>query len=286
MSYCKDSVEEHSKVLNNEEAPLKERFRALFSLRLIKDDESVREISKAFTTSSVLLKHELAYVLGQMQVESALPVLADILENSKENEIVRHEAAEAIATFGDKKYGSLLEKYSSVEVSNSVAVSETCEIGASLIASGGAEESMFGTLDPAPASSEEKIEELRRKYLDTSTSLYGRYAAMFKLRDICTQESVDVLGKGFFCENRSDLFEHEIAFVFGQMCHPGAVKYLEQVLEDEKRHEMVRHEAAEALGNIGTKEAVEILNRHRNSPSRIVRESVEVGLDMTDSRDE
>lgn len=43
---------------------------------------------------------------------------------------------------------------------------------------------------------------------------------------------------------------------------------------------MVRHEAAEALGSIGTDECWPVLNQFRMDAEQVVRESCEVGLDM------
>ena len=48
------------------------RFRALFLLRSAKDNLSVEWISKCFIDTSELLKHELAYCLGQMQNPTAI----------------------------------------------------------------------------------------------------------------------------------------------------------------------------------------------------------------------
>ncbi|KAI5192136.1 deoxyhypusine monooxygenase [Nematocida minor] len=271
-----------SNILKDEAAPLKLRFRALFALRSICTDESVAAIAEAFTTSSVLLKHELAYVLGQMQNKTALPILEKILKNNDEDEIVRHEAGEAIATFGDTAYEQLLRKYSDIEVSKSRAVSETCQIGAELIKNGGSRKSPFGSLDPALSSKTASIGDLKKIYLNEEESLYNRYTAMFGLRNIGTEEAVEILAEGFNGKNRSDLFEHEIAFVFGQMSHPASAKHLARVLSDESRHEMVRHECAEALGTINTKEAENALLSLKDISNRIIRESVEIGLDIHD----
>jgi deoxyhypusine monooxygenase len=267
-------------LLRDENIPLAKRFRALFALRSIPTDESVAEIEKAFSSPSVLLKHELAYVLGQMQNRSALEVLVRVLEDKEENEIARHEAAEAIANFGDVEYLSLLEKYANVTASESTPVSETCQIGVELIRRGKVKESPFGSLDPAPADEESSIQNLEDIYLDERKSLYKRYMALFRLRNLLTDEAVDIIGRGLYCRNRSVLFEHEVAFVFGQMQMPSSIPYLRSVLADKTRHEMVRHECAEALGSVGGEEALSILVEFQNDESAIVRESVEVALDI------
>ena len=54
--------------LNDTNTLLAQRFRILFTLKNIGGDEAVKQISQGFGDSSELLKHELAYVLGQMQV--------------------------------------------------------------------------------------------------------------------------------------------------------------------------------------------------------------------------
>lgn len=80
------------KVLNDPSRPLKERFRALFTLRNIGGNVAIECIQNCFKDDSALLKHELAYCLGQMQDKNAIPVLVDVLENVAEHPMVRHEA--------------------------------------------------------------------------------------------------------------------------------------------------------------------------------------------------
>lgn len=79
-------------VLNDPARPMKERFRALFTLRNIGGETSIKCISECFTDESVLLKHELAYCLGQMMDKRAIPVLRSVLEDKNQDPIVRHEA--------------------------------------------------------------------------------------------------------------------------------------------------------------------------------------------------
>lgn len=74
-------------VLNSQQ-PLAARFRALFTLKSLKTTQSVDIISKAFVDESVLLKHELAYVLGQMKMPYALPVLREVLGDLSQDAMV------------------------------------------------------------------------------------------------------------------------------------------------------------------------------------------------------
>lgn len=48
-------------------------------------------LGKGFSDPSALLKHELAYVLGQINDPSAIPILSNILADKEEDPMVRHE---------------------------------------------------------------------------------------------------------------------------------------------------------------------------------------------------
>ena len=52
-----------------------ERYRALFGLRNQGTPEAVAALGESFSGSSALLKHEVAYVLGQMLQSLAIPFL-------------------------------------------------------------------------------------------------------------------------------------------------------------------------------------------------------------------
>ena len=87
-------IEQIGAVLVDQTRPLPERFRALFTLRNLGGPAAVACIGRCFTDSSALLKHELAYCLGQMQDEEAIPILVGVLEDVNQEAIVRHEAGE------------------------------------------------------------------------------------------------------------------------------------------------------------------------------------------------
>lgn len=94
-SAVEDKIENVGKILNSRERPMKERFRALFTLKNIKGPIAIRCIEQAFSDESALLKHELAYCLGQMQDPAAIPILIKVLEDVNEAPMVRHEAGRA-----------------------------------------------------------------------------------------------------------------------------------------------------------------------------------------------
>uniref|UniRef100_A0A1A9WF60 Deoxyhypusine hydroxylase n=1 Tax=Glossina brevipalpis TaxID=37001 RepID=A0A1A9WF60_9MUSC len=268
-------------VLNNKSRPLKERFRALFTLKNIGGADAIAEISRAFTSDSALLKHELAYCLGQMQDKRALCILKEILEDVNQEPMVRHEAAEALGAIGAPEITSILEKYKNDPV---VEVAETCSIALDRIKwlQNGyriEDENPYASVDPSPPTDNNKsVEELRTIYLDSKRSLFDRYRAMFSLRNKRSKESVLALTEGL--KDNSALFRHEVAFVLGQLQHPCSIMYLKANLEDPLENEMVRHECAEALGAIATEECVDILKRYASDDKRVVKESCEIALDM------
>lgn len=87
-------VEAIGQTLVDPQQPLQARFRALFTLRGLGGPRAITWISRAFGDDSALLKHELAYCLGQMQDSRAIPVLLDVLRDTRQEPMVRHEAGE------------------------------------------------------------------------------------------------------------------------------------------------------------------------------------------------
>ncbi|XP_045487923.1 deoxyhypusine hydroxylase [Pieris rapae] len=277
------AVKNIGKVLNDPSRPMKERFRALFTLRNLGGNTAIKCINDCFSDDSVLLKHELAYCLGQMQDKTAIPLLRNVLEDKTQDPIVRHEAGEALGAIGDPHLQELLEKYQYDPV---IEVAETCQIALERLnwiekqSSEKLSSSKFLSIDPAPPSTEEDVEVLKNTMMDESKTLFDRYRAMFSLRNLGTTESINALGQGF--KASSALFRHEVAFIFGQMQDERSIPFLKQRLEDTAEHEMVRHEAAEALGSIATDECTEVLKKYLDDPRPVVRESCEVALDMSE----
>jgi len=128
------------------------------------------------------------------------------------------------------------------------------------------------------------VSALTATLLDPSLSLFVRYRALFTLRNIGTPAAIDALSSALLSPNEicSPLFKHEVAFVFGQMSDPHSVPALLKVLEDEREEEMVRHEAAEALGGIATDEILPVLRKWaaKEDAPRVVKESCVVAIDM------
>ncbi|XWS46942.1 hypothetical protein CRYUN_Cryun14cG0111400 [Craigia yunnanensis] len=74
---------------------------------------------------SALLKHEVAYVLGQLQNKAASAALSNILRNVSEHPMVRHEAAEALGSIA-----ALLEEFAR---DPEPIVSQSCEVALSML---------------------------------------------------------------------------------------------------------------------------------------------------------
>ena len=82
-------------------------------------------ISKGFGDDSALLKHEMAYVLGQLKDTRALPCLTKILSDEDEHAMVRHEAAEAMGAISSPEALPVLNEYLH---DPDVSVRETCHL--------------------------------------------------------------------------------------------------------------------------------------------------------------
>jgi deoxyhypusine monooxygenase len=248
--FSSEQIAKVGQLLNSPERPLKERFRALFTLKNIGGKEAIDWIAKAFDDKSALLKHEVAYCLGQLQDVAAIPILTNVLKDASREAIVRHEAAEALGAIGTDAVMPVLVKYSKDPVPE---VSETCQMAIdrlNWLASGNKDDKeLFPSVDPAPPHEEKDTAKLTTILLDESLPMFERYRAMFSLRNKGDDESIKALASGLDC--KSALFRHEVAFVLGQAASPAAISELTVRLADTAENPMVRHECAEALGGIG-----------------------------------
>ena len=105
-------------------------MRAVFALRNDGSDAAVDALCAAFSSTSALLRHELAYVLGQMQNPRALPTLWERLADEDEHVMVRHEAAEAMGAIGDARSRSVLQRFLDHPAPE---ISESCEVALDLL---------------------------------------------------------------------------------------------------------------------------------------------------------
>jgi len=286
-------------VLNSSSTPLADRFRALFTLKNLGGRSAVEAIGRGFAdpANGALIKHELAYCLGQMRDVAAIPILTAVLRDVDEDAMVRHEAGEALGAIGDPVALETLRAYLDDPV---VEVAETCELAVARIDwlmtrrqsttddSPSEEEALssnpYNSVDPAPPVADaaaKTTDELRALLVDESSPLFERYRAMFELRNRGGAAAVAALCAGLDCP-KSALFRHEIAYVLGQMQRPESVTALEAALIKADENDMVRHECAEAIGSVATPDAFRVLETHAKDEVRVVRESCEVALDMAE----
>ena len=76
------------------------------------------------------MKHEIAYVLGQMQNPLAIPSLINQLQDTREDVMVKHEAAEALGAIGDRRALSILQQYRD---DSEIVLDESCEVALDLL---------------------------------------------------------------------------------------------------------------------------------------------------------
>lgn len=282
----------------NGSTPLADRFRALFYLKSIGSEYQIKPneaqlaldyISMAFKDDSELLKHEIAYCLGQTNNINAAPILRDVLLNKSQQCMVRHEAAEALGALGDNESLDLLTKLEK-DPEERIEIQQTCELAIERIKWENSklskeellQKSLYESIDPAPPlptnESNDKVDKLQKILNDPKEPLFQRYRAMFRLRDLGTDEACKALASGF--NDESALFKHEIAYIFGQMCNPVVVPELIELVKRQNEEPMVRHEAAEALGSIATDSTLPVLKELLEDNDKVVRESAVVALDM------
>ncbi|CAI2733317.1 unnamed protein product [Schistosoma spindalis] len=102
------------------------RYRAMFTLRdrilqAIMDKTSPEKIANLLAdgliaSNSALLRHEVAFVLGQLTIPSTVPQLSKCVRQINEHPMVRHEAAEALGSI----LGELEGKYLTNNVKGTV----------------------------------------------------------------------------------------------------------------------------------------------------------------------
>lgn len=130
-----DDVPSLREDLTSESTSLAHRFRALFSLKhhaalhppTKRTIPAIQAIAAAFDSPSALLKHELAYCLGQTRHLEAVPYLKPVLEDAKQDAMCRHEAAEALGALGDEGSVELLKGLRD-DAKTPEVVRETCDI--------------------------------------------------------------------------------------------------------------------------------------------------------------
>ncbi len=107
-----------------------QRMRALFSLRAIGSPEAVDAIGRSLSEvpESALLRHEAAYIFGQMTDVRSIPFLTKAaLED--ESAMVRHEACESLGNMPEEAMGDIVPVLKKILVEDeSLEVRQSCEV--------------------------------------------------------------------------------------------------------------------------------------------------------------
>lgn len=310
------SLEEINQRLPDSKCPVVDRINAIFAARHHGDEAAVEAMSNGLSAespvgASVLVRHEIAYNLGQCGIKSAIPILRNILMNEEEDEVTRHEAVEGLAALDDHESLPLLRTLvdhpsaplretaqlavRSLEIKHPEFALSThdgpdvgvcaCTTGDRAIrAPGTAPQSQFRSIDPMAASEEllsQSVENLKSDILDANVPLWRRYQCLFALRDKPDggEDAINAICEALLTDKSSAVLRHEIAYVLGQIQSASSYVALEKCLRNEEEHPMARHEAALALGSVGTKECIKLLNEYCSHSEPMVSESCVVGLD-------
>ncbi|SPQ98868.1 unnamed protein product (mitochondrion) [Plasmodiophora brassicae] len=125
-----ERVRRWSEELLDTRLPLFERYKAMFALRDDGSPAAVAALCKSFADrSSALFRHEVAYVLGQLQDPLSRDALLAVLQDSSEHEMVRHEAAEALGAIADSDALGVLRTH--LDDSDQI-VKQSCEVALDL----------------------------------------------------------------------------------------------------------------------------------------------------------
>ena len=250
-----------------------------------------------------LMRHEFAYILGQLQDSQAIDVLESVVANGDECVMVRHEAAEALGAIANPSSIPLLEKFSDDQVAP-IELADTCVLSVkriqdqqkegegpsqAVVACPCSTTPFSATIDPALMGNESKDDEtistLELILANPQSDIVERYRAMFTLRN---RGSVEPLCRVLQQDTSSSLLRHELAFVLGQLQSPKSIDCLMDMLARKEEHIMVRHEAAEALGAIDgcSSEQWQLiestLHSYQQDPVQAIAESCVVALDAAD----
>lgn len=292
------------------ELPVAQRMRAAYWLKHVYENaaesSSLRstarralELAMLHRSHGSLLRHEAAYVLGQLRDAEARESLETILGDGAEDAMLRHECAEALGGIGVGE--EILSRLAQPSASATTPweVRQTCEIARDflkwkLVGDGDAPVmacacmlSPFNSHDPAPPDPEHaswQTEALSTLLRAADRPIFDRYRAMFSLRNRGGEACVKALGRGLVEDESSPLLRHEIAFVLGQMQHSAALPFLAESLRRKGEHSIVRHESAEAIGALeDCWDACEkILTEFKADDDIVIRQSCEVALDAAD----
>lgn len=314
----KKKLSEYAHTLHSFEKPVQARFGAMLSLRQLGSIDAIETLIMAYEyePKSDLMRHELCYSLGQIDIQSPedeeiiQSFLEKVILTGESSDFVRHEAIEALDFVSEELTMQLLENFKEGSTGNilfdTYYLKKRQMQWAKDTDNGRTEgltlpqDSKFNTVDPAPfynykaeGSPYTDVASLQQILLNTQEGkdydLFERYRALFTLRELNSAESVAAVCSIYTsAENLarcSDLLKHQAAFVIGQMkevFQPAADILLNYINNTEQVAPIVFHEVLLCLGWIlEDKAAIEKFMKH---PDLIVSESCESAIDIIELR--
>eukprot|EP01023_Acetabularia_acetabulum_P002111 TRINITY_DN10816_c1_g1_i3.p1 TRINITY_DN10816_c1_g1~~TRINITY_DN10816_c1_g1_i3.p1 ORF type:complete len:299 (-),score=46.22 TRINITY_DN10816_c1_g1_i3:1658-2554(-) len=275
-------VSEQVELLISPSSELCDKYSALYSLGDVDSAAVQRGLVFALLDSSALFRHDVAFALGQRKQATAIPILTNVLKDLTEHPMVRHEAAEALGTIGTAECLIPLKQF---VYDDQREVKETCELAIQRINYLTICEEFkndAALLDPQmlpPYPVSLPLEKLAAIIKDETAKMLNRYRALFTIKGRNTCESKELLCEVLLsCE--SPLLQHEVAYIMGQIRCPSFVPTLQEVLQNTQQNSMVRQEAAEALGCIGSTACIELLQMFTEDSDCIVADECSVILSM------
>jgi len=267
-------------VIGSNDASIVERMKMLYYARHKGGPEAVEALQLGLNTRSNLLRHEIAYVLGQLGEPSAIPILTQLLSDPAEDDMVRHEAAEALAAVKSTESLDLIREYAS-DASLPAVVRETCELAVRSLEDK-KEEQEPSDADPSPpaAAADESDKDQRHQEEATQRGKgwtlhnpVGAPSAAGADSSVSPYNTVDPLAtkKGYRKQDipalRQTLLDHtsplwlkyESLFALRNLGGSGAVEAVSRALTDDRTSALFRHELAFVLGQMQSEDSVSAL---------------------------
>lgn len=110
-------------------------------------------------------------------------------------------------------------------------------------------------------------------------SVKDKYNILYHLRSYANEDAAQILKKSYNNLN-SELLEHEVMFILGQIKIPSTKSYLIEKLSDKNESPVVRHEAGEALGNFleDSENLIPILQKFQNDDQELVSVTAKIAI--------
>ena len=124
------------------------------------------------------------------------------------------------------------------------------------------------------------IPECQKILQNKTNSIKDRYNCLYHLRTHASDEAAKAL-RASYPHLKSDLLQHEVMFILGQIKRPQTIDYLISVLQNTEEAPVVRHEAGEALSNFMQykDKVIPVLESFTKDPELLVSQTARIALE-------